>query len=547
MAADTRIFADDPESRVHPIVTNLSEYVREIRSRMILEAQEQARLREQLGPDISDPAAVSLMQRQLMQEGDSDAFSVLDLTDPENYFAKIYFINMQKDREPEVKTQSAIEAEIANAKTEKDDEERRPSKEKSPSKEKTQDSKKSRSGEKSPDKGSRQEKQGAKAAESPNKEPKAAGENPNKEPKTAGKKPVSKKKGRGTAEKNIGERKMGPREKADRVKQAEKSVPRKGDDARSTAEDFDRKKDAEKLQEDRDVIKSPSHEAAANAIRPDGRDVTKQTSEYTLKKAVTRAAVLTGAAALMSAKDTPSETARDEASDGKDTQTKEPVKEAAEKIQETERKAPDTRGARYRQAKEMASLNEERKDTPQEASKTPEIDKDRFMPGKDITAEKVVMREQPALKAGEPAKQGPGKIQELSAENPRRDINLTFTMAKDMAAAGVMMRSAAMFTHTFDRPMQFKLGKDVLTFEKEGAGMEAETFAKINGRKVPGDEATKFFADLQRSLGPAGTAMLSQQLAMAARDPYQGRTKELLAKEAHSEPSKSKTADKTRA
>ena len=69
MAADTRIFADDPESRVHPIVTNLSEYVREIRSRMILEAQEQARLREQLGPDISDPAAVSLMQRQLMQEG----------------------------------------------------------------------------------------------------------------------------------------------------------------------------------------------------------------------------------------------------------------------------------------------------------------------------------------------------------------------------------------------------------------------------------------------------------------------------------------------
>lgn len=530
------ILAEDAENRVHPIVTNLSEYVREIRSRMILEAQEQARLREQLGPDISDPAAVSLMQRQLMQEGDSDAFSVLDLTDPENYFAKIYFINMQKEKEPEVKTQSAIEAEIANAKTEKDDGERRPSKEKSPSKEKTQDSKKGRGSEKSPDKGSRQEKQGAKAAESPDKEP-----------KTAGEKPVSKKRGRGTAEKNIGERKMGPREKADRVKQAEKSVPRKGDDARSTAEDFDRKKDAEKLQEDRDVIKSPSHEAAANAIRPDGRDVTKQTSEYTLKKAVTRAAVLTGAAALMSAKDTPSETARDEASDRKDTQAKEPVKEAAEKIQETERKAPDARGARYRQAKEMASLNEERKDAPQEASKTPEIDKDRFMPGKDMTAEKVVMREQPVLKTMEPAKQGPGKIQELSAENPRRDINLTFTMAKDMAAAGVMMRSAAMFTHTFDRPMQFKLGKDVLTFEKEGAGMEAETFAKINGRKVPGDEATKFFADLQRSLGPAGTAMLSQQLAMAARDPYQGRTKELLAKEAHSEPSKSKTADKTRA
>lgn len=209
------ILAEDAENRVHPIVTNLSEYVREIRSRMILEAQEQARLREQLGPDISDPAAVSLMQRQLMQEGDSDAFSVLDLTDPENYFAKIYFINMQKEKEPEVKTQSAIEAEIANAKTEKDDGERRPSKEKSPSKEKTQDSKKGRSSEKSTDKGGRQEKQGAKAAESPDKEPKAAVE-----------KPVSRKRGRGTAEKNIGERKMGPREKADRVKQAEKSVPR---------------------------------------------------------------------------------------------------------------------------------------------------------------------------------------------------------------------------------------------------------------------------------------------------------------------------------
>lgn len=493
------------EKKVFPIVHNLQEYVRMMSARMMREAQEEAARREAIGPQISDPALVRALQQYAAANSgkeineEDDAFGVLDLTDPENYFAKMQRISMQMgQQEPETKTQSQIEAEKANGEKEKTKNSKTPSRRQAV--EQKTESRSQDSGQEKDNKEPEREADGPAPS---------AGENMQQVQAETVRENVGK-----DINSTRGEKTMGKEEKSAKAMNADKSSMKAEKNTKSAdlkgrstntkdreEQEQETKKEKTEQFNKKDIAKSPEKEAIDNSIRPDGKDLSKKTAEQTLKKTVVRGALVEDFMKALSS-----------------------VRRPESMEQNNEMRAPDTRGMRFREAQAREAA---RADTPQVDAKTPEVSKDTHTAGRDTVQERQTMRTHERNSAAE--RNAPQKaVKELSEANPRRDVFTTLAVAKDMVVAGSMMKEAAMFTHTFDRPVQFKLGSNVLSFAKEGVGDEASTFALMNGKKIGGDEATKFFMDLNKSLGPEKMNDIMGQLKMASRDPYQGRTQELL-------------------
>ena len=562
------------EKRIFPIVTDLSEYVRAVSAKLMREAQEAAAAREMMGPQVNDPALIAALQQYAAKDEDTDAFSVLDLTDPENYFAKMQMLNMQKEAEPETKTQSEIETEKANGRTEKT--EKKAAKTRPAEKEKPKDSR-GRNEEKD-----RDEKPGPRAdkADAPERADRPSGkeekaEKPRKNTRGRLRRGRSAQPGM-TQEGSRAEKEMGIQEKSTKMMETQKSAISASEHERDSEKASDRndrgteadgrkepadssrtdmpaqrdnrtaiQKEAELNREDRskalekeDAVKSPTKEALDNSMRTERRDLTNKTAESMLHKTVVRGTILESLVSMNAAR-------AHEAPDRK-----------PQEKEGTDKKRADTRGAKYRQAVSREAGRAERaaeqiktpeRETPQVDAKIQGLAKDRYRAGADNIEEKQTLKarenvseQQKAPENSRVLQREPGQnmqpqaqqkeFSELSAANPTRDVSDTLAFAREMSAAGVLMKDAAMFTHTFDRPVQFRLGNDTLKFEKEGKGDEAETFALLNGQKISGDDATRFFVNLQRAMGPVQMGMIAKQLSMASRDPYQGKTKELLSK-----------------
>ena len=99
-----------PQERVAPIISDLNGHIRMLIYKKRLIAQQEAERREMR----ADHAAPAVKQPSI-ESGSADAFAVLDLMDPDNYFAKIQRMEMQREKkqaEPEMPVPDAEEPDL---------------------------------------------------------------------------------------------------------------------------------------------------------------------------------------------------------------------------------------------------------------------------------------------------------------------------------------------------------------------------------------------------------------------------------------------------
>lgn len=162
--------------------------------------------------------------------------------------------------------------------------------------------------------------------------------------------------------------------------------------------------------------------------------------------------------------------------------------------------------------------------------------------------------EQPAKAGSGPASINAGKQENLNAPETkssrpemgvtsqgktfeRFDLDKALTNAYDTSKAYGTVMEMAMFTHTNGRPVAVTHNGDTLRFDKD---KEGNTFAYINGTRVEPLEAARFLVRYDRAtLG--GAAVLVARLQLALRDPFQ---KGLSAPAKAPVPGKGKEAEK---
>ena len=87
--------------------------------------------------------------------------------------------------------------------------------------------------------------------------------------------------------------------------------------------------------------------------------------------------------------------------------------------------------------------------------------------------------------------------------------------AKLTISVDSMLDNAARLTHQTGRSTEFKIGNDVLKFEKIGE----DTFAMKNGEKIPGNEAKDMLKQMGRDMGPRRLEQLVQIVKVAQQNP----------------------------
>lgn len=406
------------QGKVFPIITDLNQHIQQVIYKKRLIAQQEAERREQAA--LQAPANA---RPAVTEGGPEDAFAVLDLTDPDNYFAKIQ--RMQFESPQNVQEPPVLPAEEGPDLTEEPEVAAGTSpgkngREKAPEKE---------SGQKDRTPGSGR-----------------AGRPMGQPSKTAG-----------TAARSAAPpaRDIRPRQKKDAAFRGERS---------EKAIEKERRLKRDKEMEVHELHRPASGEMLSKAVSPQTASrIDEKATEDLVRKAAARSAQvpgMTAAAAAVSA----------------------------------------LRGGPGAAGKEMAPKQETRADR---------------NPGSGRTLSDAQRMRQ---------------IAPLTKENHVRNLNDTIFRAGQMREAYAMMHEAAVFTHSFSRPVMFRTGSDTLMFVKEGKENRSETYAVLNGKKVSDREATKFFSSLRMSLGTAGTQQLMERLLMAEKNPYQNMSKDLLPK-----------------
>ena len=99
-----------PQERVAPIISDLNGHIRMLVYKKRLIAQQEAERREMRAAH-----AAPAVKQPSIESGSADAFAVLDLMDPDNYFAKIQRMEMQREKkqaEPEMPVPDAEEPDL---------------------------------------------------------------------------------------------------------------------------------------------------------------------------------------------------------------------------------------------------------------------------------------------------------------------------------------------------------------------------------------------------------------------------------------------------
>lgn len=416
-----------PRERVAPIISDLNGHIRQLVYKKRLIAQQEAERREMLAKQ-----AAPAVQQPSMENGSTDAFAVLDLMDPDNYFAKLQRMEMQQENK------HAAQETMVPASEEPD----LPIEEQVHSETMT-------------DRYSRDDKQ-------------------SKETGREGPVPDGKGKGRPSVQTV---RSSGKNERS-AAPPSRDSLPGKKRDAAFRGEiredvlERERQLKRDKEMEVHELHRPLPDEMLSKAVSPQAAvRMDEKSTEDLVRKAVTRSAV---------------------------RETLQPSTPAPY----VERERAETEHAMNAQD-QMREAGSRVKDPRQQ---------------QDLRGRTAAARSH-----------------DISADGiGRRDFNTIVERAMNRREADSVMRQAALFTHTFNRPVMFRDGKDTLVFVKEGKENQAETFAVINGRKVSDREATRFMTNINEVLKIQGIRqginILADRLSIAEKNPYQGASKDLLPK-----------------
>ena len=491
-------FPNSAGKKVFPVISDLSLHIRQKVYEKRLIAQKEAERREQMAMQMTGytPAAVQVPEMGT----ESDAMAVLDLTDPDNYFSKIQRMQMKMEAKQQASEMSApvmeADAGIEEGAAEYDGPEF--------------------------DGGSME--QGSSAMP-------GRGENsPAKAPERG--------KGRGQTARPVGQPSKAPVRAARTVDQLQKDAPvdkkreadRRAVEQSAGSREKERTKQRDKEMEVHELHKPAPQERLSKAIGPQASAKTdEKTAEEVLKKGIVRSVVANKtpklyeieeeAQYLATSRELPPQNEvnrRDITADRARAAERREGRSQDSPVQD-DRRAHD---APVRQASERIITAGSRQQGAQN------LFYDRNMAAgreQNVPSQQAAMQPDP----WQTPERQPGQ---LLKDSQSRDLFKIMGRAEERLAARNMMKEMALFTHTFGRPLMLRVGNDTLAFIKEGKDNQAETFAVLNGEKVSDRDTDRFFMDLRQSLGPRGTQLLMERLAMAEKNPFQSMSKDLLPK-----------------
>ena len=486
--------------KVFPVISDLSLHIRQKVYEKRLIAQKEAERREQMAMQMTGHTPAATQAPEMGTE--SDAMAVLDLTDPDNYFSKIQRMQMKMEAKQQA-SEMAVPVMEADAGIEEG------------------------AGEYSgPEFDGGSMEQGSSAM------PGRRENSPAKAPERG--------KGRGQTARPVGQPSKAPVRAARTVNQLQKDAPvdKKREADRRTVErsagsrEKERTKQRDKEMEVHELHKPAPQEMLSKAIGPQASaKADEKTAEEVLKKGIVRSAVANKtpklyeieeeAQYLATSRELPPQqevNRRDITADRARAAERREGRSQESPVQD-DRRAHD---APVRQTSERIITAGSRQQGAQN------LFYDRNMAAgreQDIPSQQAAMQPD----SWQTPERQPG-IGQLTGEKRPRNLFEIMNDAEKRLAARNMMKEMALFTHTFGRPLMLRVGNDTLAFIKEGKDNQAETFAVLNGEKVSDRDTDRFFMALRQSLGPRGTQLLMERLAMAEKNPFQSMSKDLLPK-----------------